>query len=213
MPKPLFLFVLLAWACVASPLFAEEAWQKWVTPFEFRALAEKTAHNVELFQKIWETDPDAALYGGTSRDFLWFLRKKLSRATSADDLKRIAATLSARAIDAREFIVGNSDVDVITDQRVAEIDFDEALITRIEPISPEWFRLGHPRFEQEARQGVYSGGKDPAWARTVFRSRPVSTWVTASRKFITRGPPRISIRGLPRPLFISSTKTTRCFWF
>lgn len=146
--------LLLAAIIICAPLRAEnESWRQWISVERFKQVAVQAAQRVDLFQKIWQVDPAGQFYGGTSRDLLWFLRRELSKSTSRADLDARIAALLARPIDAREFIVGQSDVDVITNDSMREIDYDKQFITRVEPIDPKWFLPGHDRFTQEATQG------------------------------------------------------------
>src|SRR5687767_4172754 len=107
---------------LALSAHAEESWQQWISEAEFRALCETLSHRVDFFEKIWASNPEAQLYGGTSRDFLWFVRGELAKATSKEDLTRRVDALKARKIDVKEFVVGNSDVDVISAKDLTEID-------------------------------------------------------------------------------------------
>ena len=61
--------------------------------------------------------------------------------------------MKARPIQIKEFVVGNSDVDVITERSLINVDFDPAFLTRLEVVPTSWFTPGTPQFEQETMQG------------------------------------------------------------
>ena len=144
---------LLLGAFAGSPVNAEEAWQQWIKPHEFEILCEDLSHNVDFFEKIWAMDPNAELYGGTSRDFVWHIRGELSKATSQAEMTAIVAGLRTKRLDVKGFVVGNSDVDVITDANMASVDYDRGMLTKIETISHRWFDPKSQSFEQETKQG------------------------------------------------------------
>ena len=137
----------------AASAHADETWQKYVSLARFKLICVNVSKQVDLFQRIWEKDPQAQLYGGSSRDLVWFVRGKLAKAHNEAEVEAVVHDLMSRPVDAQEFIVGQSDVDVITDNSLRDIDVDPKFITRLENISPGWFKVGGPRFEQEAKQG------------------------------------------------------------
>lgn len=184
-------FFFLCWVCPA--LAAPERWHEYVSPERFGALALRLAPRVDLFQAIWAVDPDAELYGGTSRDFLWFLRRKFSAARSVDDVDAIVRALEARVIDAREFIAPESDVDVISTKELGDsVLYDPAFVTRIERVGAEWFRPKHPRYEQELQQGGIPVEKIRL-GRQGFRA-PVDPALAGGVEEIHRGVPTLGYR-------------------
>ena len=48
-----------------------------LTVDEFRRFAGAVAPRVNLFKDVWEKNPDAELFGGTSRDFLYWWKGEL----------------------------------------------------------------------------------------------------------------------------------------
>ena len=86
---------------------------------EFRILAAEMANKVNLFREVWTQDPEAEFYGGTSRDFLYWLKGKFTEAHSRDDAEKVIANLRQMpVIDVQSFIVGDSDIDLISSKRL-----------------------------------------------------------------------------------------------
>ena len=81
---------------------------------EFRQLAGDLAPKVNLFHEVWKQEPEATFYGGTTRDYLYWLKGKFLSANNPEVAREIAQDLRALPnIDVREFIIGDSDVDVV----------------------------------------------------------------------------------------------------
>lgn len=144
----LFLLGLSVTAAAAEP------WQRWVSYERFESLALELAPRVDLFRAIWNVDPDAELYGGTSRDFLWLLRRRLAAATTEAEVEAAIASLRSGPIEVPHFLAPPSDVDVIGNPRIADaVPFDERCVTKIEVHSPKTFEPGTKDFERERDQG------------------------------------------------------------
>ena len=87
---------------------------------EFHALAAEVAPKVNLFRTVWAQDPEAEFYGGTSRDFLYWLKGQFTTVKSRSEALQVVDRLKqTRAIDVRSFIIGDSDVDVISTKTLA----------------------------------------------------------------------------------------------
>lgn len=116
-------------------------------------IATAAAPNVDLFRAIWAVDPSARFYGGTSRDFLWYVRRRLAVCRNVACIDRVARLLATETIDVREFLVGESDVDTVTAMGLSDVAYDATYLRRLEAVSPEWLTPGTPLFFQEERQG------------------------------------------------------------
>src|SRR4051812_36284737 len=82
---------------------------------EFRQLAAELAPKVNLFQEVWRQDPSAEFFGGTSRDYLYWLKGQLRGVQNRSELETRIQKLKGRPfVDIREIIIGESDVDVVT---------------------------------------------------------------------------------------------------
>ena len=106
---------------------------------EFRELAAVLAPKVNLFQKVWEQDKEAVFYGGTTRDYLYWLKGKFRDANSHADAEKIIHELkSLPLIDVRSFIIGDSDVDIIAKKRPA-VNVAEFGVHKLDAISADIF--------------------------------------------------------------------------
>jgi hypothetical protein len=120
---------------------------------EFKALAEELAPKVNLFQDIWSADPSAEFFGGTSRDFLYWLKGKLKNASGEGTLKEIISKLRTRQIiDVREFILYESDVDVVSTKPIP-VDAATYGVKKIDTISPDRFDVKTESGQNEIKQG------------------------------------------------------------
>lgn len=114
--KSLFLF--LALGLISSSVFAEQRLTASFTCEEFKSLAQELAPKVNLFKEVWSTDPTAEFFGGTTRDYLYWLRRQIT-STPDDQLPNAIETLKSKPlIDIRDFVIGDSDVDVVSNARL-----------------------------------------------------------------------------------------------
>lgn len=105
-----------------APLASLPAWAgiDQLSRQEFEALSHDLSLKVDLFAEAWKAHPEAEFYGGSARDFLYWVKGKFREAHSREEALRIAKELRSRPkIEAREFIVGESDVDVLANGRVS----------------------------------------------------------------------------------------------
>ncbi len=79
---------------------------------DFESLAADLAVKVTLFRDVWAQDPNAELFGGTSRDFLYWIKGQLRSGKTAGQLRALPS------IDVRDFITGESDIDVLSDRGI-----------------------------------------------------------------------------------------------
>ena len=107
------LFQILILCCLL-PLLASAGVEQ-ISEQEFRTLAAELAPKVNLFRDIWSRDPEAEFYGGTSRDFLYWLKGQFVEAHSPKEAMALAERLrELPVIDVKSFIIGDSDIDVVT---------------------------------------------------------------------------------------------------
>ena len=86
-----------------------------ISESDFQNLASELAKKVNLFQEVWKQDPSAEFYGGTTRDYLYWLKGNFREAFSKEQAHKIIRELRALpSIDVRTFIIGDSDVDVVS---------------------------------------------------------------------------------------------------
>ena len=130
--------------CVNTPARADVSR---ISIDEFEALAVKLSGKVPLFREIWESDPHAELFGGTTRDYLYWIKGQFKDcATREQALAKVQELEKLSAIDARDFIVGDSDVDVVTHYGVS-VDAGKYGVRKIDSIKPD-------RFDPETEMGM-----------------------------------------------------------
>ncbi len=88
----LLLISRLVWSFASTAAHAEDR----LGIEEFKSLAEELSHKVNLFKDVWTVDPEAEFYGGTSRDYLYWLKRQFRGATTR---AQIDATFSVRFHD------------------------------------------------------------------------------------------------------------------
>ncbi len=111
------LFLLLTCFCAVARLGASESEADFFLPSEdeFTKLALHLAPRVSVFAAIWKEDPKAIFYGGTSRDFLYWILGKLHGAKSKNELQaKVEKLKKIKVIDIRKIVGIESDVDVIS---------------------------------------------------------------------------------------------------
>lgn len=133
--RALALVLLLIAPCVASG----GAPPPFLKLDEYTTLAHELSHKVNLFQETWKANPDAVFYGGTSRDFLYWLKGQFAGAKSRAEVDATIKRLKALPrIDVRDFIIGDSDIDVVSD-RAIKLDPAHYGIKRIDTLSKDIF--------------------------------------------------------------------------
>ncbi|MGE0528551.1 MAG: hypothetical protein AB7P49_15890, partial [Bdellovibrionales bacterium] len=84
---------------------------------EFEQLAVALAPKVDLFAAVWEIDPNAEFFAGTSRDYVYWLRGHFKQIKSRQEaLAKRDELMTLERIEARRFLIGESDVDMISSQ-------------------------------------------------------------------------------------------------
>ena len=115
-----------------------------ISEVEFRQLASDLAPKVNLFREVWAQDPEATFYGGTTRDYLYWLKGKFLNAHTPEAGYKIAQELRATPnIDVRDFIIGDSDVDVVA-RSLPTVKAEHFGIRKFDSISADIF---HPETE------------------------------------------------------------------
>ena len=139
---------------------------------EFRSLAAELAPKVNLFREVWQQDSEAEFYGGTSRDFLYWLKGRFTEArTRADAQKVIDHLKQMTSIDVQSFIVGNSDIDIVSKKplSISPLDFgvrkiDTQPVAIFDPASEAGFNELHQGYApaEKIRLGKKGVIKSPA---------------------------------------------------
>lgn len=106
---------------------------------EFRTLIGDLAPKVILFHDAWEVDPKAEFFGGTTRDFIYWIKGHFKDAKTPAEASSIAEELRAlKFIAVSDFIVGDSDADAVSDKKL-ELNAENYGIRKIDHISRDTF--------------------------------------------------------------------------
>ena len=145
----LLLVVLNAFGAPAEPLTIDE----------FKGLVAELAPKVNFFHEVWDADPKAEFYGGTSRDFLYWVKGQFRKAKTRAEIEAVKAQLRARtAIDVRDFILFESDVDLVSEARVS-VDAVKYGVKKVDLISADRFDLRTDAGRNERDQGYIPAEK------------------------------------------------------
>lgn len=122
---------------------------------EFQTIALQTVGKVDLFQEIWRLQPKAELFGGVSRDYLFWVKSQLDQAKSKEEFDVIVSLLAeTKTISVREFLLAGSDVDVVVAPgKLDPIDAKKYGLLKIEAINSNRFNSNHPHGKTEESQG------------------------------------------------------------
>ncbi len=86
-----------------------------VSEDELLTLANELAPKVDSYQAIWKSDPQALIFGGSSRDFLYWIKKQFQGVESQDQAASIMRQLrQMTVIETRDFMMQDSDIDVVS---------------------------------------------------------------------------------------------------
>jgi len=118
---------------------------------EFRSVAVGLSHKVNLFRDTWKSSPQAEFFGGTTRDFLYWVKGQFSGLESRKAvLDRIEILRKLSMIDIRDFIVNESDVDVVNGVALNPKNYG---VKKIDGISAQRFDPQSPAGQDEINQG------------------------------------------------------------
>jgi hypothetical protein len=120
----------------------------------FAAIGAQLAPRVDLFSSVWDADPDAEFYGGTARDYYWWLRRALASCETAECIEAVIDDLESGPIEARDFLLGETDVDVLGNEAAKRVAFDRSHFTRIDVADRRRFTPGEALFDDERKQGA-----------------------------------------------------------
>lgn len=141
------------WLLLGSlPLYAGEP-APFLSERDFRSLAEQLSHKVDLFREAWSHDPATEFYGGTTRDFVYWVKGQFKATKSVEESLQISRSLLSReVIEVKEFILGESDIDLVSksDLEFKPTDYG---IRSIDRHRPEIFDPNSSEGKSEILQG------------------------------------------------------------
>jgi hypothetical protein len=133
---------------------AETTGVRWLTIDEFQQLSEELSHKVNLFDDVWKADPEAEFYGGTSRDFSYWVKGQFKNTSSREiALNKAKELRRVPIIHVREFIGLDSDIDIITKSNIKIMAQDYGIKSKIDTRLPNLFTPETPEGQNEILQG------------------------------------------------------------
>ncbi len=113
-----FYFLIVYLSLIFSPLFAAPISQL-MSYHEFSQLSSDLSKKVNLFREAWIADSLIEFYGGTSRDFIYWVKGQFKNCQTREDaLLRMSELTKRSTIDIREFVIGESDIDIISSNKL-----------------------------------------------------------------------------------------------
>ncbi len=127
---------------------------------EFRRLVSELAPKVNLFRRVWAQDPEAQFYGGTSRDFLYWIIRQFDGLTSRQQVETKLQDLRALpSIHVRDFISWGSDIDVLTQRGKLDVSPEEFGVKKIDFITHDRLDPNTTMGRSEIQQGYIPAEK------------------------------------------------------
>jgi hypothetical protein len=120
---------------------------------EFQTLSEQLSRKVDLFKVAWSIDPLTEFYGGTTRDFLYWVKGNFRASKSRKESMQIYKSLLEReVIEVKEFILAESDIDLVSKYRL-DLEPKDYGVRTIDLHGPEIFDPASPEGRNELLQG------------------------------------------------------------
>ena len=151
--RTLFVYIpILVLLCVPR-LSLGESGISLLSEQEFRQLSERLSQKVNLFQEVWAREPNAEFVAGTSRDFLYWVKGQFQSVTTREQAMKVQdELLQLERIDVRDFVIGQSDVDIVSNRSIG-VSPDQFGVRKIDSISPLSFQTGTKQFQDALIQG------------------------------------------------------------
>jgi hypothetical protein len=125
-----------------------------INPHEFEVLVVELSKKVDVFSAVWRKDKNAEFYGGTTRDFVYWVLGKIRVAKDMREYERIVRDLKALpVIRVREFIFAKSDIDIIANSSYPDVRAADYGVRKIDWMSRESFKSGTNAYYDEINQG------------------------------------------------------------
>ncbi len=154
MNKVILVFTILLILSVSAFGSEKSQFTELMSLNEFRSLAEELAPKVNLFEVIWKSDSEAEFFGGTTRDYLYWLRGEFKNLKSRNEVAgKVKLLRNKKIIDVREFIIGDSDVDIVSQGPVQSHLASIFQVKKIDRIDSNRVAPGSEAEESERNQG------------------------------------------------------------
>lgn len=123
-----------------------------VSEQEFKAYAVALANKVDIFTAVWSKDPDAEIYGGTVRDYLFWIRSHLCGFSKVEAEQNMQRHLGKPFIKAREFLYKDSDIDLASDKGIY-LEAEQFGLKKIDSKKKSLFDPKSKEGQDERKQG------------------------------------------------------------
>ncbi len=148
-----FLLLFFCFCAQTKTAFSHSPYLIQVSKKKFTQLGIELLPKVNLFAAVLKADPHAKFFGGTSRDYLYWLMGQFRNLKTTVEIDAKISELKKRPIiDIREILGIESDVDVIT-QNGLSINPSTFGVRKIDSISPDRFKKGSELSKNEIDQG------------------------------------------------------------
>ncbi len=139
-----------------SVVFAEGAYAYSISREELLDLAAQLASKVDLFQSVWDRDPKAEFFAGTTRDYLYWILGHFQGLSSFEKIVAQKASLLSRPhIQFREMVGPLSDADIMTNHQnlLGDLKGEDYGIRKLDFISFDRINPSHELGKTEIDQG------------------------------------------------------------
>ncbi|MFL5812613.1 MAG: hypothetical protein ACJ763_03475 [Bdellovibrionia bacterium] len=161
---------LLLWLFTTLSAFAQSP-DKLMSKEEFSALTGELSQKVSLFKDAWKENPQAEFFGGTSRDFIYWVKRQFIGVDTPEQAKKKIEELRSRAIiQPKEFLSMDSDVDIVSDRELA-LNKDIYGLTKIDYIKSERFNPSSAMGKSEIDQGYLPVEKIRIGSKGIIQNR------------------------------------------
>ncbi len=156
-----FSFIFLSFLLAAGPAFsnANDKTVSVISEAEFIQLVNELSPKVDAYQAIWKNDPRALIFGGSSRDFLYWVKKQFSGISTRTQAETVIKHLRGLIkIETRDFMMQDSDIDIASHIH-ATPNGKEFGVTGIHSINPDRINMNTEIGRNEVIQGYIPAEK------------------------------------------------------
>lgn len=126
---------------------------------EFIQLAEDLSKKVNLFAEVWRENPDTRIYGGSTRDYLLWVKRQFKDVKTREQANEVIQNLRARqVIEIKEFLTPQSDIDLIGNLN-KQPKPEQFGIKRVDLHPASYLTIMNDAFVDEIRQGFLPAEK------------------------------------------------------
>lgn len=126
---------------------------------EYTQLAQELSKKVNLFGEVWRDNPETRIYGGSTRDYLLWVKRQFKDVKSRAEADTVIKNLRERPIiELKEFLTPQSDIDLIGNLN-KQLSAEQYGISRIDLHPSGYLASVNEAFIDEVRQGFLPAEK------------------------------------------------------